>query len=97
MGGHGGLNILPQKSWNVYSRKNRERVAQDEARAAQEEQDAAFAAASDKAGLNLMVMRARAGGMHEHVAPVKVMFTTSIGSDHHARPFTIEHATSHIF
>lgn len=69
MGGHGGLNILPQKSWNVYSCKNRECVAQDEARAAQEEQDAAFAAASDKAGLNLMVMRARAGGMHEHVAP----------------------------
>ena len=26
MGGHEGLNILPQKSWNVYGRKQRERV-----------------------------------------------------------------------
>eukprot|EP00892_Ulva_mutabilis_P010625 jgi/Ulvmu1/7935/UM004_0168.1 len=31
MGGHGGLNILPQKSWNVYGQKNRQKVAEDEA------------------------------------------------------------------
>ena len=30
MGGHGGLNILPQKKWNVYGRDNRLRVARDE-------------------------------------------------------------------
>lgn len=30
MGGHGGLNILPQKSWNVYNRDNLEKVAKDE-------------------------------------------------------------------
>eukprot|EP00388_Colpodella_angusta_P007564 GDKJ01021301.1.p1 GENE.GDKJ01021301.1~~GDKJ01021301.1.p1 ORF type:complete len:181 (+),score=45.83 GDKJ01021301.1:19-561(+) len=29
MGGHGGLNILPQKKWNVYRRDNRERVIRD--------------------------------------------------------------------
>lgn len=31
MGGHGGLNILPQKSWNVYGQRNRQKVAEDEA------------------------------------------------------------------
>ena len=29
MGGHGGLNILPQKKWNVYNRDNREKVDRD--------------------------------------------------------------------
>ena len=29
MGGHGGLNILPQKKWNVYNYDNREKVEQD--------------------------------------------------------------------
>eukprot|EP00658_Telonema_sp_P-2_P062636 TRINITY_DN5131_c0_g1_i2.p1 TRINITY_DN5131_c0_g1~~TRINITY_DN5131_c0_g1_i2.p1 ORF type:complete len:258 (-),score=74.46 TRINITY_DN5131_c0_g1_i2:270-1043(-) len=30
MGGHGGLNILPQKSWNVWNRDNIEKVRKDE-------------------------------------------------------------------
>ncbi|KAF8379240.1 hypothetical protein HHK36_028672 [Tetracentron sinense] len=38
MGGHGGLNILPQKRWNVYRFDNREKVRQDEEAAAKEEQ-----------------------------------------------------------
>ncbi|KAL6979742.1 hypothetical protein U1Q18_021398 [Sarracenia purpurea var. burkii] len=38
MGGHGGLNILPQKRWNVYNYDNREKVRQDEEAAAREEQ-----------------------------------------------------------
>lgn len=37
MGGHGGLNILPQKSWNVYGRENRLKVARDEAKHAEDE------------------------------------------------------------
>lgn len=37
MGGHGGLNILPQKKWNVYNFDNREKVRQDEEAAAREE------------------------------------------------------------
>ncbi|KAE9597695.1 putative CBF1-interacting co-repressor CIR domain-containing protein [Lupinus albus] len=38
MGGHGGLNILPQKRWNVYRYDNREKVRRDEEEAAKEEQ-----------------------------------------------------------
>ncbi|GFZ16518.1 hypothetical protein Acr_25g0009270 [Actinidia rufa] len=38
MGGHGGLNILPQKRWNVYNYDNREKVKRDEEAAAKEEQ-----------------------------------------------------------
>lgn len=38
MGGHGGLNILPQKRWNVYNFDNREKVRKDEEDAAKEEQ-----------------------------------------------------------
>ncbi|KAF3336727.1 leukocyte receptor cluster member 1 [Carex littledalei] len=38
MGGHGGLNILPQKRWNVYNFDNREKVKRDEEAAAREEQ-----------------------------------------------------------
>lgn len=33
MGGHGGLNILPQKTWNVYNWDNRLKVKQDEIKA----------------------------------------------------------------
>lgn len=29
MGGHGGLNILPQKKWNVYNHDNRAIVDRD--------------------------------------------------------------------
>lgn len=38
MGGHGGLNILPQKRWNVYNFDNREKVRRDEEAAAADEQ-----------------------------------------------------------
>lgn len=38
MGGHGGLNILPQKKWNVYNRDNRLKVARDEAKYDQRQQ-----------------------------------------------------------
>ena len=34
MGGHGGLNILPQKSWNVWGQRNRQKVDEDEAKQA---------------------------------------------------------------
>ena len=34
MGGHGGLNILPQKKWNVYNYDNRAIVEKDKKQAA---------------------------------------------------------------
>lgn len=40
MGGHGGLNILPQKSWNVYGQKQRQKVKRDEENAKEEEEAA---------------------------------------------------------
>lgn len=33
MGGHGGLNILPQKKWNVYNYDNRAIVDRDKKQA----------------------------------------------------------------
>lgn len=39
MGGHGGLNILPQKRWNVYNRDNRLKVARDEEKQRQLEEE----------------------------------------------------------
>ena len=36
MGGHGGLNILPQKKWNVYNWDNRIKVSKDEAKVRKE-------------------------------------------------------------
>ncbi|GAX73627.1 hypothetical protein CEUSTIGMA_g1078.t1 [Chlamydomonas eustigma] len=39
MGGHGGLNILPQKSWHVYRRDNVSKVEKDEALARQKEEE----------------------------------------------------------
>ena len=62
MGGHGGLNILPQKSWNVYSQRNRARVAADEAQAATDAANARVAEAAELARQNLQQMRARAAG-----------------------------------
>lgn len=35
MGGHGGLNILPQKKWNVYNYDNRAIVERDKKEAAE--------------------------------------------------------------
>ena len=59
MGGHGGLNILPQKSWNVYNRDNRQKVERDEAEAAAAATESARAAASQRMQANVEEMRAR--------------------------------------
>ncbi|KAL1528110.1 hypothetical protein AB1Y20_009475 [Prymnesium parvum] len=61
MGGHGGLNILPQKSWNVYNRDNRLKVQRDEEQAAREAAEASRRDAAELAERKLEEMRSRAG------------------------------------
>lgn len=73
MGGHGGLNILPQKSWNVWNRSNRERVARDEAEAAQAAADEEYRAAAERSGLNLLTLRARANDDADPLASTDVL------------------------
>lgn len=60
----GNLNILPHKSWNVYSAKNREKVAKDEAEYAQElkrESDRLALVNAEKRRTTLLSRRAAAG------------------------------------
>lgn len=58
MGGHGGLNILPHKSWNPYGWKQRQRVALDEERAEAKAREEAGARARDA----IETLRARKRG-----------------------------------
>jgi hypothetical protein len=61
MGGHGGLNILPQKRWNVYNFDNREKVQKDEAAAAREEQLQREAERRRESDLRLAALRRNRG------------------------------------
>lgn len=62
MGGHGGLNILPQKKWNVYNYDNREKVRRDEEEAAKEEQLKQEQVRKREAESRLERLRSRARG-----------------------------------
>ncbi|KAG1668822.1 hypothetical protein FOA52_004916 [Chlamydomonas sp. UWO 241] len=59
MGGHGGLNILPQKSWHVYNRDNQSKVEKDEAEAAEEEEAVASHAADAEREYRWQVLQQR--------------------------------------
>ena len=59
MGGHGGLNIIPQKSWNVYGQRQRQKVAEDEA--AQAAKDAAQAEQQARASRERQLQRLKQG------------------------------------
>lgn len=49
MGGHGGLNILPQKKWNVYNRDNRSKVDKDKRDAKKRQDDLEYKEHRDQA------------------------------------------------
>jgi len=57
MGGHGGLNILPQKSWNVYGRKQRERVRRDEEQLEREQREEAARKEEEEKAKRLRALR----------------------------------------
>jgi hypothetical protein len=58
MGGHGGLNILPQKSWNVYGQRNRQKVAEDETE--RDAKEAAHRTQQERAGRERRLRQLRA-------------------------------------
>ena len=67
MGGHGGLNILPQKSWNVYNRDNRQKVEADEREAEAAVREEARVARSARTDEAVAKMRTTARGeAHAH-------------------------------
>ncbi|WOL10166.1 leukocyte receptor cluster member 1 [Canna indica] len=71
MGGHGGLNILPQKRWNVYNYENREKVRRDEEAAAREEQLEREKSRRRDAEFRLDRLR-RARGIHQQQPPPSI-------------------------
>ena len=62
MGGHGGLNILGHKSWNVYGKKQRKRVRDDESKQEQEQQRKREEEARRASAARLRTLRSRARG-----------------------------------
>lgn len=65
MGGHGGLNILPQKSWNVYGRKQRERVRRDEEQLEREQREEAARKEEEEKEKRLRALRGEKEGEEE--------------------------------
>eukprot|EP00467_Chlorarachnion_reptans_P004819 CAMPEP_0114528550 /NCGR_PEP_ID=MMETSP0109-20121206/24291_1 /TAXON_ID=29199 /ORGANISM="Chlorarachnion reptans, Strain CCCM449" /LENGTH=480 /DNA_ID=CAMNT_0001710753 /DNA_START=36 /DNA_END=1475 /DNA_ORIENTATION=+ len=60
MGGHGGLNILHHKSWNVYGKRQRKKVKEDEAKHLVEEKERRKERERKETQERLAVMRKRA-------------------------------------
>jgi hypothetical protein len=57
MGGHGGLNILPQKSWNVYNIRNQNIVRRDEENFRREQAEAERQAQREEQEVRLSTLR----------------------------------------
>uniref|UniRef100_A0A803N3S9 CBF1-interacting co-repressor CIR N-terminal domain-containing protein n=1 Tax=Chenopodium quinoa TaxID=63459 RepID=A0A803N3S9_CHEQI len=70
MGGHGGLNILPQKKWNVYNFDNREKVRKDEEAAAKDDQLKRDQSRKRDSEFRLLQLR-RARGVDPHPTNLK--------------------------
>ncbi|KAK4852135.1 hypothetical protein QYF36_021351 [Acer negundo] len=89
MGGHGGLNILPQKRWNVFNYENREKVRQDEEAAAKEEQLKREQVRKRDAELRLEQLRVARG-----LAPLKQVAEPA--KEPAAQPTIVEPKSNHI-
>jgi len=59
MGGHGGLNILPQKRWNVYNRDAREKVERDVRRAEEKKDQEQTRYEQNQAEMRYEILRAQ--------------------------------------
>ena len=62
MGGHGGLNILPQKKWHVYNHDNREVVRRDEEQYAREQEERRKKNLASESQFRISVLRKRKHG-----------------------------------
>ena len=72
MGGHGGLNILPQKKWNVYNRDNRLKVARDEADFAEQQKHLSEKHAAAETQQRLRTLKERARQRHGGAATINL-------------------------
>uniref|UniRef100_A0A452YJ38 CBF1-interacting co-repressor CIR N-terminal domain-containing protein n=1 Tax=Aegilops tauschii subsp. strangulata TaxID=200361 RepID=A0A452YJ38_AEGTS len=70
MGGHGGLNILPQKRWNVYRFDNQEKVRVDEAEAARQDQLQREATRRRESHARLVALRRNRGLQSDSPSPL---------------------------
>lgn len=97
MGGHGGLNILPQKKWNVYNFDNREKVKRDEEAAAKEEQLKREQSRRRDTELRLEKLR-QARGLASQVPPQAEdkPSSTSVEAESVAEPLNTESDSKHI-
>lgn len=91
MGGHGGLNILPQKKWNVYNYENREKVRLDEEAAAKEEQLKREQARKRDAEFRLEQLRTARG-----LAPVIEAAEPNVAEPNDAEPNDVEPKSGHL-
>ena len=88
MGGHGGLNILPQKSWHVYRRDNVSKVEKDEAEAkAKEDAEKTKHENEEREYRRQLLLLRRGAGRHAGAAPCEESASADLAhSADHALP-----------
>lgn len=96
MGGHGGLNILPQKKWNVYNFDNREKVKRDEEAAAKEEQLKREQSRRRDTELRLEQLRQARGLASQAPSQAEDKPSSSVVDEPVAEPSNLESDSKHI-